>query len=247
MIAQHTAVDIVDAVDVYRFEYYRDGARGEHARPYFARAKRHGATVVKVCHPEVCGHAQIFETPLVAKGAQHEILEFLYLEQTALPYAQLGEIGKRSPCEDVGHPQRLYAGGIQHRNHGSGAYAGHDVGLQPGLEPGGFFEEHMWIVIAAGVGLLLFIILLTVILLLRRKKRKQQQEQEERERRDMEAMMAAAGLGENGEAAAGADVMELEMERSMELRKDIRQFASDNPEIAAQMIKTWLKGGDGNG
>ena len=122
-----------------------------------------------------------------------------------------------------------------------------NVGLQPGLEPGGFFEEHMWIVIAAGVGLLLFIILLTVILLLRRKKRKQQQEQEERERRDMEAMMAAAGLGENGEAAAGADVMELEMERSMELRKDIRQFASDNPEIAAQMIKTWLKGGDGNG
>lgn len=122
-----------------------------------------------------------------------------------------------------------------------------NVGLQPGLEPGGFFEEHMWIVIAAGVGLLLFIILLTVILLLRRKKRKQQQEQEERERRDMEAMMAAAGLGENGEAAAGADVMELEMERSMELRKDIRQFASDNPEIAAQMIKTWLKGGEGNG
>lgn len=122
-----------------------------------------------------------------------------------------------------------------------------NVGLQPGLEPGGFFEEHMWIVIAAGVGLLLFIILLTVILLLRRKKRKQQQEQEEREHRDMEAMMAAAGLGENGEAAAGADVMELEMERSMELRKDIRQFASDNPEIAAQMIKTWLKGGDGNG
>ena len=122
-----------------------------------------------------------------------------------------------------------------------------NVGLQPGLEPGGFFEEHMWIVIAAGVGLLLFIILLTVILLLRRKKRKQQQEQEERERRDMEAMMAAAGLGENGEPETGADVMDLEMERSMELRKDIRQFASDNPEIAAQMIKTWLKGGDGNG
>ena len=45
----------------------------------------------------------------------------------------------------------------------------------------------------------------------------------------------------------GANVMDLEMERSMELRKDIRQFVSDNPEIAAQMIKTWLKGGDKNG
>lgn len=119
-------------------------------------------------------------------------------------------------------------------------------GLRPSIG-GGEQTVPLWVLIAAGVGLLLFIILLTVILLLRRKKRKKQQEQEELERRDMEAMMAAAGLSENGEAAAGADVMELEMERGMELRKDIRQFVSDNPEIAAQMVKTWLKGGDGNG
>lgn len=105
----------------------------------------------------------------------------------------------------------------------------------------------LWVLIAAAAGLLLFIILLTIILLLRRKRRKKQEEQEERERRDMEAMLAAAGLTEAGEATGGADVMELEMERSMELRKDIRQFVSDNPEIAAQMIKTWLKGGDSNG
>ena len=56
-----------------------------------------------------------------------------------------------------------------------------------------------------------------------------------------------AGLGQDGVPAGGADVMDLEMERSMELRKDIRQFAQDNPEIAAQMIKGWLRGGDENG
>lgn len=106
----------------------------------------------------------------------------------------------------------------------------------------------MWVLIAAGAGLLLFIILLVVILLLRRKKRKKQEEEEERRREEAEALMEAVGLGANGMAPeTGADVMDLELERSMELRKDIRQFVSDNPEIAAQMIKTWLKGGDGNG
>lgn len=106
----------------------------------------------------------------------------------------------------------------------------------------------LWVLIAAGAGLLLFIILLTVILLLRRKKRKKLEAQQEAERREMEAMLAAAGLSEEGEGAQdGADVMDLELERSMELRKDIRQFVSDNPEIAAQMIKIWLKGGDDNG
>lgn len=105
----------------------------------------------------------------------------------------------------------------------------------------------LWVLIAAGAGLLLFIILLTVILLLRRKKRRKQEEEEARRREEAEALMRAAGRGLEGEApGSGADVMDLEMERSMELRKDIRQFVSDNPEIAAQMIKVWLKGGDGN-
>lgn len=105
-----------------------------------------------------------------------------------------------------------------------------------------------WMLIAAGVGLLLFIILLTVILLLRRRKRKRREEEEERQRAEAEALLSVAGLGQEGKAPeGGANVMDLEMERSMELRKDIRQFAQDNPEIAAQMIKSWLRGGDKNG
>jgi len=105
----------------------------------------------------------------------------------------------------------------------------------------------LWVLIAAGVGLLLFIILLTVILLLRRRKRKKREEEEERRRQEEEALLAASLSAMGGEPETGANVMDLEMERSMELRKDIRQFVQDNPEIAAQMIKTWLKGVDGNG
>ncbi len=104
----------------------------------------------------------------------------------------------------------------------------------------GFLEP--WILVAAGAGLLLFIIILTTIILLvrRRRKRKLAEEEAENEGSDIDALLAAA-------APAGADVMTMQSERSMELRKDIRQFASDNPEIAAQMIRSWLRGGEENG
>lgn len=120
-------------------------------------------------------------------------------------------------------------------------------GLPPDVDGGGR-KVDLWVLIAAGVGLVLFIILLVVILLLRRKKQKKQEEEEERERRESEELLRMAGLDPaSGLPETGADVMDLELEKSMELRRDIRQFASDNPEIAAQMIKVWLKGGDSNG
>ena len=41
-----------------------------------------------------------------------------------------------------------------------------------------------------------------------------------------------------------ANIMEMQTEKSMELRKDVRKFAEENPEIAAQMVKAWLREGD---
>ena len=54
------------------------------------------------------------------------------------------------------------------------------------------------------------------------------------------AVIAAAPTG-------GADIMEVNTEKSMELRKNVRQFAQNNPEIAAQMVKAWLKGEESGG
>lgn len=124
-----------------------------------------------------------------------------------------------------------------------------NVGAPPALAGGsGIFGVQLWVLIAAGVGLLLFILVLIIILVLRRKKQKKRAEEEERRRLEAEAMMREAGLSlEAEEAEGGADVMELDMEVGMELRRDIRQFAQDNPEIAAQMLKLWLRGGDENG
>ena len=44
-----------------------------------------------------------------------------------------------------------------------------------------------------------------------------------------------------------AEITEVNTEKSMELRKMVRQFVQSNPEIAAQVIKNWLKGEDSNG
>ena len=85
-----------------------------------------------------------------------------------------------------------------------------------------------------------------VILLLRRRKRKKQEEAERLEQQEMDALLSGAGWDEPN-AESGADVMELQTERSMELRKDIRQFVTENPEVAAQMIRSWLRGDNDDG
>ena len=84
-------------------------------------------------------------------------------------------------------------------------------------------------------------------------------QQEEEEQQILEEQLGMGGMGgitpEDVEAAVaaappvgGADIMEVNTEKSMELRKMVRQFVQSNPEIAAQVIKNWLKGGeDGNG
>ena len=105
------------------------------------------------------------------------------------------------------------------------------------------FEE--WVIYAAGAGLLVFLLLLIIILSVRKKRKKKKQEQARQ--RELDELLAAAGLAQNAVPVTGADVMSLQTEKSMELRKDIRQFADDNPEIAAQMIRGWLRGGDENG
>ena len=121
-----------------------------------------------------------------------------------------------------------------------------------------------WVLIAAIAGLVLFaIILVVVIVLVRRGKRKKEEEQ-----RALEEMMAAAMaqqpegvelgpdgqpmepqpvLDEDGNPVSGADVMDLHTERSMELRQSIRDFVDENMEVAALLIKSWLKEDGDNG
>lgn len=90
-----------------------------------------------------------------------------------------------------------------------------------------------WVLYAALGGAALFLVLLALILLVRgrRKKRKLRQESE--------PVVPVAPP-----PAKQADIMEMKTERSMELRQDIRKFTEENPEIAAQMVRNWLREGE---
>ena len=92
-----------------------------------------------------------------------------------------------------------------------------------------------WILYAAVGGVALFLLLLMVILLVRSRKKKKQKLQQEPQ---------AVVVETSQPAAKQADIMEMQTERSMELRQDIRKFTEENPEIAAQMVRNWLREGE---
>jgi len=104
-----------------------------------------------------------------------------------------------------------------------------------------------WMFFSLLIGIALFIVLLIAIILLRHnaKLRAKREAEELAEQERQRAAAAAALMAESTPPPAqGADIMDLHSERSMELRMNVRQFAEENPEICAQMVKAWLKGGE---
>ena len=102
-----------------------------------------------------------------------------------------------------------------------------------------------WALYAALGGMLLFILILILIISGSRKRRKKKEEEELEllaQQQSLEMM-----LSEVPQEEPVADVMSIRNEKSMELRKDIRRFADESPEIAAQIVKTLLRGGDNDG
>ncbi len=121
----------------------------------------------------------------------------------------------------------------------------------PVEEPAEIEPMPLWTFMALFVGIALFVILLALILLLRKRARilaeRHAAEMAEQARLQAEAAAALLAQSQGGQDQKGADIMDLHSERSMELRMNVRQFAEENPEICAQMIKSWLKGGDEDG
>lgn len=102
----------------------------------------------------------------------------------------------------------------------------------------------MWVIYAAAGGLLFFLLALLLILIIRKKRKKKKAELEG----DQQAVEEILSLVQLPEAEpAGADVMSLKSEKSMELRRDIRKFADENPEVAAKMVRILLKGEESDG
>lgn len=110
------------------------------------------------------------------------------------------------------------------------------------------FPVEKWVVYAAAGGLLLFILLLIIIVSsIKRRRRKKKEAAEQQALLQQQAELEAMMNSEQSEEETAADVMALKSERSMELRKDIRRFADESPEIAAQIVRNLLRGGESDG
>ena len=62
------------------------------------------------------------------------------------------------------------------------------------------------------------------------------------------AILAVDGAEEEiPEFDLNEELREIKNDRGMALKKSIREFAEQNPEISAQLLKNWLNGGSGDG
>lgn len=104
----------------------------------------------------------------------------------------------------------------------------------------------MWVIFVI-IGAVVVFILLFVLLLLLSKRRKRRLQETQTAAAMAGTPIAADGMQEilqQQPITESADIMDVHTERAMELRKDVRKFAEESPEIAAQMVKSWLKGGE---
>lgn len=93
--------------------------------------------------------------------------------------------------------------------------------------------------IAAAAALLLMIAAALLILVRRRRKRAEAEMLEEEE--------FIPVMPEEEEKEENPELLNLKGEKTRELRETVREFADQNPEISAQMIRNWLNGGDADG
>lgn len=92
-------------------------------------------------------------------------------------------------------------------------------------------------VIAVAAAIAAVVITLAVILIRRRRKRRLEEEEE------LEDLL----IPDVTEEIRKPEILNLKNERSRELRENVRDFADENPEISAQMIRNWLNGGEQDG
>ncbi len=110
------------------------------------------------------------------------------------------------------------------------------------------------LLIAIIAGILLILLLLLFLLLRRRRKKKENEPQEE----DFEGsdQLSASDLGIDEGAGASSlvsglddedemnseEIMNLRMQKSMRLKQNIAEFVDQNPQIAAKLVQSWLRG-----
>jgi len=129
---------------------------------------------------------------------------------------------------------------------------------KPPVKPPNFIVQALddnpllkWMLLGIAGALLVLIVLLILILRALSKRRKKKQMEAERQRLLEEAERERAEIEARLLEGDPHDILNTPLDqakktREQELKQQIGEFAELNPEIAAQLIKTWLKGGTGN-
>ena len=94
--------------------------------------------------------------------------------------------------------------------------------------------------------ILILLLILLVFLLRRRKKKAKSAALAEVQLTETVVVPPADAVEESEDDKASKELLRIQNEKSMELKENIRKFAEDNPEISAQLIKSWLRGGEDN-
>ncbi len=108
---------------------------------------------------------------------------------------------------------------------------------------------NQWVLIAAAVGVVL--LLLIVILAIRSaNKKKAMLADMEDSQEDVPVVREIPEVVEEEVVEeiepVEPEIFVPEVDRGAELRESIRDFADQNPEISAQLLKAWLNGGENN-
>ncbi|MDE6961046.1 MAG: flagellar M-ring protein FliF, partial [Lachnospiraceae bacterium] len=109
-------------------------------------------------------------------------------------------------------------------------------------------------ILIAIIAAVLLLFLLLLFLLLRRRKKKKENEPSDEDFEGGDQLSASdLGIGDDGDtgAVAGLDdedemnseeIMNLRMQKSMRLKQNIAEFVDQNPQIAAKLVQSWLRG-----
>lgn len=118
------------------------------------------------------------------------------------------------------------------------------------------------LIAAAGAGALLLILLLVLLLVKKRRKKDQVRALEEAgllvppgldepedgfKTESGAGAAAAGGTEEPDEDFAGEELINLRMQRNLKLKQNIGEFVDQNPQIAAKLIQSWLRGEEKDG
>lgn len=104
------------------------------------------------------------------------------------------------------------------------------------------------LLILAGIAAAVLLILIIIILIVaKRRKKKRMLEEQELLAAETEVMPDLYADSDEDIERLSKEMQELRNDRGMELKKQVREFADQNPEISAQLLKSWLNGGEDHG